>query len=634
MLSADTKCWLKMRARCLAPPATSLSDNAALHGRKYDLIRPSIFALLVTGLLTGPGIAAGRSQFDTDWQSWRTLPVQDGGRCKPLDSLARETLRLLANRTSFEDPDTGERLEPIALYMALLFDWQGWDASTDALADDPAKFYTHHKPDKWDRAPLLRVDHFALRTALDLSEDRRFISPLELSRSTLRDPRTDRTQDFLTWANQVRRRESKSFSTLERKSLELAGNYWIYCEHRMGRRLLLLPTQEDPQAAWQSLGQWLRAAERPAAAALPPSSRVRSEFLEMRAAYRQRDAKRFNVASSRWLDSVRGAQAATGSRPDQRIIDLEVAYYRWMPFRFAWVFSLAAVVCVALSGGTGWKSLYAAAIALSLASFAAILLGFGLRVGISGRAPVTNMFESVVYVALGVTLFGLILEMVSRRRHALGAAAAVSTVALVLADTCPAVLDASLRPLQPVLRNNFWLVTHVMTVTLSYAAFALAFGIGNLTLGHFIFWPQRRESIAALTHFNYRTIQVGVLLLATGTVLGGIWADYSWGRFWGWDPKEVWALITLLGYLAVLHARYVRWVMELGLATMSVMCFALVVMSWYGVNYVLSTGLHSYGFGDGGRTYVLTAVAVQFVFVAAAVGAASMRDGATEMPER
>lgn len=616
------------------PPATSSSDNATSHGRKIDLIRPSIFAMLLTGLLAGPATAAERSQPEWDWEPWRTLPVQDGGRYKPLDSLARESLRLLVNRTSFEDPDTGERLEPIALYWALLFDWQGWDQSADALADDPARFYAHHKPDKWDRAPLLRVDHFALRDAMGLSVDRHFISPLELSRSTLCDPRTNRTQDFLTWANQVRQREAKSLSTLERKALELAGNYRIYCEQRMGRRLMLLPTREDPQAAWQSLAQWLRAAEQPPATALPPSSRERSEFLEMRAAYRQGDAKRFSVASSRWLDTVRAAQAALGSRPDQRIINLEVAYYRWMPFRFAWAFSLAAAVCAAISGGTGRKSLYAAAIALSLASFAAILLGFGLRVGISGRAPVTNMFESVVYVALGVTLFGLILEVVTRRRYALGVAAAVSTVALVLADTCPAVLDASLRPLQPVLRNNFWLVTHVMTVTLSYAAFALAFGIGNLTLGHYIFWPHRRESIAALTHFNYRTIQVGVWLLATGTVLGGIWADYSWGRFWGWDPKEVWALITLLGYLAVLHARYVRWVMELGLATMSVICFALVVMSWYGVNLVLSAGLHSYGFGDGGRTYVLTAVAVQFVFVAAAVGAASIRDSTTEMPGR
>ena len=103
------------------------------------------------------------------------------------------------------------------------------------------------------------------------------------------------------------------------------------------------------------------------------------------------------------------------------------------------------------------------------------------------------------------------------------------------------------------MRNNFWLVTHVMTITLSYAAFALAMGIANITLGYYLMRSENRPAIEALSRFTYRALQVGVVLLATGTFLGGMWAAYSWGRFWGWDPKEVWALIALLGYLAVLH---------------------------------------------------------------------------------
>ena len=112
------------------------------------------------------------------------------------------------------------------------------------------------------------------------------------------------------------------------------------------------------------------------------------------------------------------------------------------------------------------------------------------------------------------------------------------------------------------------------------------------------------------SRFTYKAIQVGVLLLAAGTILGGVWADYSWGRFWGWDPKEVWALVALLGYLSVLHARFAGWVGQRGLAALAVSCFALVVMAWYGVNFVLGAGLHSYGFG-GGVGYVLAVVAVQ-----------------------
>ena len=106
--------------------------------------------------------------------------------------------------------------------------------------------------------------------------------------------------------------------------------------------------------------------------------------------------------------------------------------------------------------------------------------------------------------------------------------------------------------------------------------------------------------IKPLSNFIYRAMQVGVLLIAAGTILGGVWADASWGRFWGWDPKEVWALITLLVYLIPLHGRFAGWVTTFGLVVASVVCFLSVVMAWYGVNFVLGVGLHSYGFVEGG----------------------------------
>ena len=107
-------------------------------------------------------------------------------------------------------------------------------------------------------------------------------------------------------------------------------------------------------------------------------------------------------------------------------------------------------------------------------------------------------------------------------------------------------------------------------------------------------------TVKPLSNFIYRAMQVGVLLVAAGTILGGVWADYSWGRFWGWDPKEVWALITLLVYLVPLHGRFAGWVSTFGLVAASVVCFLSVIMAWYGVNFVLGVGLHSYGFVEGG----------------------------------
>jgi ABC-type transport system involved in cytochrome c biogenesis permease subunit len=228
------------------------------------------------------------------------------------------------------------------------------------------------------------------------------------------------------------------------------------------------------------------------------------------------------------------------------------------------------------------------------------------------------MYESVVYVGLGVMLLGMFYAGICRQRYILAAAAAVATVTLILADNCPVVLDASVRPLPPVLRTNFWLVAHVMTITLSYAAFALALGISNITLGYFLAGAGEHTAVDALTSFTCRTMQVGVLLLAAGTVLGGVWADTSWGRFWGWDPKEVWALVTLLGYLAVLHARDAGWLRPFGLAASGALSFALVVMAWYGVNFVLGVGLHSYGFGGGGTRFVGLFLLLQAMWVVAA----------------
>jgi cytochrome c-type biogenesis protein CcsB len=253
------------------------------------------------------------------------------------------------------------------------------------------------------------------------------------------------------------------------------------------------------------------------------------------------------------------------------------------------------------------------------AALVAVLVGFAMRTIVSGRAPVTNMFESVVYLGLGATVFGLFFELFSRKGFILAAAAAIATIALVLADNCPVVLDPSLKPLAPILKSNYWLTIHVMTITLSYAAFALAWGIGNITLGYYLASAKNREIIASLAKFIYRSLKAGFLLLIIGTILGAFWADVSWGRFWGWDPKEVWALITLLFYAALLHARRIGWVGNFGMAVWSVLCFLVVIMAWYGVNFMLGVGLHSYGSSGGGQEYVIGAMIAQLFYVLAAV---------------
>jgi ABC-type transport system involved in cytochrome c biogenesis permease subunit len=222
------------------------------------------------------------------------------------------------------------------------------------------------------------------------------------------------------------------------------------------------------------------------------------------------------------------------------------------------------------------------------------------------------MYESVIWVAFGTILFALIFEAIYRAGFFLLGAIPVAVASLILADSQPMILDRSIHPLTPVLRDNFWLSTHVLTITLSYAAFALSLGVAHVALARII---AGYKPSASLYNYLYKTLQVGVLLLATGTILGGVWANYSWGRFWDWDPKETWALTALLGYLFLLHGRLSGLWGGFGLAVGAVIAFQSVLMAWYGVNFVLGAGLHSYGFGTGGLPVVATFVGLEITFV-------------------
>jgi cytochrome c-type biogenesis protein CcsB len=258
-------------------------------------------------------------------------------------------------------------------------------------------------------------------------------------------------------------------------------------------------------------------------------------------------------------------------------------------------------------------------VALSAASLGFMLYGLFLRVLISGRAPVTNMYESVVWVAMGTVFFGLLFYGVYRNRLMLLSALPVSFLCLLLVRSLPVAMPARLDPLVPVLRDNFWLTVHVLVITLSYAAFALALGFAHVVLWRYIRDPQTAPGLRQLHDWLYRMMFVGLILLAAGTILGGVWANYSWGRFWGWDPKETWALIAILLYVVAIHGKMAGWWSDFGMAVAAIIGFAGIIMAWYGVNYILGAGLHSYGFGVGGEGYILIFLALEAAYVTVAL---------------
>lgn len=540
--------------------------------------------------------------------------------------------------------------------------------------------------------------------------------------------------------------------------------------------------------------------------------KVRSSFEAMARAYLDRessqraatfsDASRLFAASLRQLgESLNAAREELDIRnrdkdllaytayPSTGEMENEVRYNELDPFKWTWVIALLSLFCFALCFGAARRPMYFMGLAAMAGCILWAIYGFSLRVSVTNWAPVTNMYETVVYVPLFVLVLGLwflttpltweglkaawrlsaipgsweatplnerqtrllsrpnwdvfgfvlitprvammgglfwligfapiydggevimhflpqsstswyvtdlnhlivhlvklacglgtiwfgprvaiatvgmipflpmtlrdgklsqaVEEMIGRKWFAL-AATGVATFLFLLAwySTSMVKVDGiseNFQPLMPVLRSNFWLTIHVLTIVSSYGAGLLAWGLGVISMAYFLFGryttptasnlppqhapargseepilvsPRPPAITATLAGYCYKTMQVAVLLLAAGTILGGLWADVSWGRFWGWDPKEVFALVSLLIYLVILHGRFAGWTGNFGTALGTNLGAWAIIFSWYGVNFVLGVGLHAYGFGTGGQWQVGMFVLGNALFSAAAM---------------
>ncbi len=458
-------------------------------------------------------------------------------------------------------------------------------------------------PDRWREEPIIKVTHAGLRDAAGLPAGKDRYSFKELAAH----------EGFLTAAEAVhdkmRKDPEAKLDPVEREVSELYDTLALMASIFSGEAIHIVPHPSDPNAAWFSL------ADIPQSSAAP-LQRIGTLMTAVVSAYQAGD--RAGLASAATALRSRLADLAPGVYPAAKAMEREVHYNRFKPFRSAWVLYLVGFLLLLASLPLQARFFTWAGTAAVLTAFSLHAYGMALRIMISGRPPVTNMYESVIWVAWGAMAFALIFEAVYRARYFAVCASALAVICLILADNVP-ILNGAIDPLVPVLRDNMWLTVHVLTITLGYAAFLLAMGIGHANLGLYFFAPQKAALLKTLSLFLYRALQVGTLFLAVGTMLGGVWASYSWGRFWGWDPKETWALIALLGYLAILHGRFVGWFKDFGTAVGSLLGFLLVLMAWYGVNFVLGTGLHSYGFGSGGYAYVGGFVAFEVLVIVGAL---------------
>lgn len=513
----------------------------------------------------------------------RMIPMQSGGRLKPFDEFSRELLLAFTGNRSFGGFDPSE------LIISMMV-----------------------QPGEWAAMPIIRVGNEETRKQLLLDPNRKFFSPNELGQNNA----------FLQYAQSIASGDASSQVTAggvspvtaamdpRAEELKRVVDRMSRFQALVGGQLwMTTPSRTDPQAAWEPL----------AAGMQNPSPQSDAVYALLKS-YLDKDVEGFQQKAAAARQLIESATPDFENEKNKLVA--EVYYNRLRPFfQSLWLYLLAGVLWIFAADRLEKRLSIPRLIAKSL-TFTALFLhvfGFALRCYVAGRPPVTNMYESIIWVSFGVMVFALLIykktENTNLRRVLMSTSTILAGLSLYAADAAPLLMDPTIRPLVPVLRSNYWLTIHVLTITASYAAFMLAMGISNITLFQYLrSGGSLTDRISMLNLLNYRALIFGTVLLAAGTILGGIWADYSWGRFWGWDPKEVWALIALLAYMAVLHGRYSGWVGPFGFALWTTLCFSTVIMAWYGVNFVLGVGLHSYGFSSGGQSVMAAFVLAQIAF--------------------
>jgi ABC-type transport system involved in cytochrome c biogenesis permease subunit len=365
-------------------------------------------------------------------------------------------------------------------------------------------------------------------------------------------------------------------------------------------KLFILPPEDTNEKAWKPVGEAL----------LLGASSEQTDVgdilaLEESIYALSQNEKDFRSELGEFKDRVDKRASARG---ESKWLSMEVSYFKRDYFLNAMVFFLIGSICALGMWGFGQgkvaKILYWGTFGFTILATILCTVAIVIRCIIMQRPPVGNLYDTIIFIATTGVMFSLLVEWMSRKGFALGLAPILGTALIVLARRYE-VGDASdhLDPLVAVLDSNFWLTTHVITITLGYSAGLLAAmlsGIYVLIRGLNLDGVNK-DLRRSLTKAVYGCICLTVFLSLVGTVLGGVWANYSWGRFWGWDPKENGALMIVLWTLAILHARLGGIIKEWGLHLSSLFTACIVAFSWWHVNF-LGVGLHNYGFTTGEET--------------------------------
>jgi ABC-type transport system involved in cytochrome c biogenesis permease subunit len=562
-----------------------------------------------------------------DLQQVATLPVVDGGRVKPLDTVARVDLRLITFREEYKD-QAGNMQPAIRWFL---------DAATSdpQAADDPST-----------KLEIFRIENDQVRELLKLQR-----------REGLRYSIHEMKAEFEALdreAKKARDVPDKDRDLYQQKVLELRRHVELYLEVAFGHSPLVLPPDGDKN--------WRRAADaerdartstverlRPAMmkaladagiplnpddmtaeqqkraaqiitdirASAPPPDRALTAWNELLRTYKAGDQQQFDKAVLEYRKIVDGAVPESDrGRVNFEVYMNQAAVFYWCIYAYvlAAVAALLGFACLIFAPKAG-SVFRRGAFWLLLATLLVHTFALIGRMYLSGRwgVFVTNLYSSAVFIGWGVVLIGLLAEVVYPIGIGNLVAAVLGAATTFVAHNLAVSGGDTLEMMQAVLDTNFWLATHVTTVTFGYSATYVAGAIG---LGYVILYlfPEamvlrQRVTIGSGVHaittdvgkilgqLLYAVVCFATLLSFVGTVLGGIWADQSWGRFWGWDPKENGAVLIVVWNALILHARWAGLVKERGMAVLSLVGIMITTWSWFGTNQ-LGVGLHAYGFNN------------------------------------
>lgn len=545
-----------------------------------------ICALPLLALLFPP--VAVRADEDAAFlEQLQRVIVLENGRLKPLDSVARNALRQISGKDSFEG-------KPAIAWLARVL----------------------YFPEESFRDEIFRIKDPEILSAMGVPREiRKRFGFAQLY------PGLDRLQQAAREAADL---EDKERSSVENGVIRLYRHVTLFDELASGMQwafsrespsvadlrysnLAIIPAPEGDGTRW--LTPW------EAASGTVSRGGNTGDPLELlrRIALARRQGR--ETEATLFLKSFNDqVRKPPGMKRIARDIGREILYNRLAPFTAAaWCYGLS-LLSILLSFLAFSKWLRHLAFALLAAGLGLQALGIVLRMTITGRPPVTNLYETFLFVAWVGAILGALLELASKRSLGILSGSVGGFVFLLISGRY-ALEGDTMGMLAAVLDTNLWLAVHVVTVTMGYAGCLVAGVIGHVYIVQTLTRPRASDLLASTYRALYATLAFGLVFTFLGTVMGGIWADQSWGRFWGWDPKENGALLIILWVAILLHARKAGIIGRLGLAAGGVVSIITVVLAWFGVN-LLGVGMHAYGFMSGVNRILVVFVLLELIFLA------------------